>query len=350
MRSGNISYRLFFPCLIALLCSSCEKIFVEPDPANSPVQNYEYLWTDIHDRYSFLEYKNLNWDSLHKVFSERIQDGMSEEELFSVLADMMNTLRDGHANLVSPFNTSVYFPIFTGSPANFDSRLVLDHYLLRDPENYFITGALNNTILDTLGVKVGYIRYASFSSPVKPLEIDYVINRFVEANVDGVIFDVRSNGGGSLSNVFTLADRFADQARHCYTSEIKTGPGPEDFGDEEKIYVGPEGGQQFTGRTAVLINRGSYSATSFLALAMKPMPYVRLIGDSTGGGLGAPSNGELPNGWNYRFSVTRTLAPGGENWEDGIPPDILMDLDPDAADQGFDSMIERAIEYVVTGQ
>ena len=32
------------------------------------------------------------------------------------------------------------------------------------------------------------------------------------------------------------------------------------------------------------------------------------VGDTTGGGLGMPNGGELPNGWRYRFSVTRTLG------------------------------------------
>lgn len=82
---------------------------------------------------------------------------------------------------------------------------------------------------------------------------------------------------------------------------------------------------------------------------MKSLPYVKMIGDSTGGGLGAPTYAELPNGWTYRFSVTHTLSPKGDNWENGIPADILIDLDPVAELNGYDSIIERAIEFVATG-
>jgi hypothetical protein len=37
------------------------------------------------------------------------------------------------------------------------------------------------------------------------------------------------------------------------------------------------------------------------------------------------------------------------NWEDGVPPHIQVDLDPAAAVQGFDSMVERAIVFIRDG-
>jgi Peptidase family S41/Tricorn protease C1 domain len=335
---------LFFSAL------SCQKIFVKPDPPNTPQENFQYLWNDINNRYSFLQYKHINWDSLYNIYSSQIHSNMTQIQLFNVLANMMNELRDDHVNLSSPFNVSIYYPIILGSPQNFDNRLLLEHYLLRAPQNYYIAGSLNIAVLDTLGHHIGYIRYSSFLNPVGAFDIDFAIAYFRQANVDGVIIDVRNNGGGDVSNIFPLADRFADQKRLAYTSQLKLGPGADDFGDDQQVYIEPEGQHQFTGKIAVLTNRSSYSATSFFTLAMKSLPYVRIVGDSTGGGLGAPTSGELPNGWIYRFSVTQTIAPGGENWEIGIPADFLVDLDPSLAARGYDSIIERAIQYIITGK
>ncbi|HYV95562.1 MAG TPA: S41 family peptidase, partial [Chitinophagales bacterium] len=275
--------------------------------------------------------------------------GMLNEDLFSILGTMMNILRDGHVNLTSPFNISNYYPIFLNSPQNYDGRLVLEHYLLRDSAQYYITGSLQNTIIDTLGVRVGYIRYSSFLNPVSSYDISYVIKRFLADSVDGVIMDVRNNGGGDVGNVFTLVNHFADEKRLAYFSQIKAAPGAGDFTDDEYVYAEPAASYRFTGRIAVLTNRSCFSATSLFCLAMKQFPYVKMIGDSTGGGLGAPTYGELPNGWTYRFSVTRTLSPNGDNWENGIPADVLIDLDPVLQDEGYDSIIERAIEYIITG-
>lgn len=334
--------------LVLLLIGGCKKVFIDEDVANNPRENFDYLWNDIKNRYSFLEYKGLNWDEVYDSLSPKIKDGMSSIELFNVLATMMNTLRDGHVNLTSWFNVSNYFPIFLGSPQNYDSRLVLEHYLLRVPSRYYVTGGLQHTVIDTLGVRVGYIRYSSFLNTVHDYDISFVIDRFLADSCDGVIIDVRNNGGGDVGNVFPLANHFADSARLAYYSEIKTGPG-NNFGDREDVYFHPASSSVFTGRIALLTNRNSYSATSLFTLAMKSLPYVKMIGDSTGGGLGAPTYAELPNGWTYRFSVTHTLSPKGDNWENGIPADILIDLDPVAELNGYDSIIERAIEFVATG-
>jgi C-terminal processing protease CtpA/Prc len=64
----------------------------------------------------------------------------------------------------------------------------------------------------------------------------------------------------------------------------------------------------------------------------------------TGGGLGIPNGGQLPNGWTYRFSISRTLSPAGENFENGVPPDIQVVLTKADRDRGVDTVIERAIQ------
>jgi hypothetical protein len=328
--------------------AGCKNIFIDEDPAARPQETFDFLWNDLQDRYAYLDYKGVHWNEVYDTLAPKINEGMSNTELFNVLASMLNTLRDGHVNLYAWFNRSNYFPVFLGSPQNFDGRLVLENYLLRVPSRYYLTGGLQHTVLDTLGLRVGYVRYATFQTVVKDYEISFIVNRFLSDSCDGVIFDVRNNGGGSVSNVFTLVNHFADEKRLAYYSEIKTAPG-DNFGDREEVYTQPAASNVFTGRVAVLTNRTSYSATSLFTLAMKSLPHVKLIGDSTGGGLGAPTFAELPNGWSYRFSVTRTLSPNGDNWEDGIPADILVDLDPEIAVKGYDTMIERAMEYIKNG-
>jgi len=330
------------------LLFGCENIFINQDVANNPQENFDYLWNDIENRYSYLDYKDVDWNEVYDTLSPKIQDGMSNIELFNVLASMLNTLRDGHVNLESWFNISNYYPIFLSSPQNYDSRLVLERYLLRVPSRYYITGALQNTVIDTLGVRVGYIRYSSFLSSVPDYDISFVVNRFLADSCDGVIIDVRNNGGGDVGNVFQLANHFVDEERLAYYSQIKTAPG-NNFGDREDVYLEPASNYLWTNRVAVLSNRNSYSATSLFCLAMKALPYVKMIGDSTGGGLGAPTYAELPNGWTYRFSVTQTISPNGNNWESGVPADVLIDLNPNDVENGFDTIIERAIQYIITG-
>ena len=100
-------------------------------------------------------------------------------------------------------------------------------------------------------------------------------------------------------------------------------------------------------RVAVLIDRGSYSATSFFAVCTMGYPNIRLFGDYSGGGLGLPNGGALPNGWTYRFSITRTLALDGNNYENGVPPSERVILDPDCIAQGVDNVIEAAADWIM---
>ena len=108
----------------------------------------------------------------------------------------------------------------------------------------------------------------------------------------------------------------------------------------------PEVDNPYTGKVVLLIDRGSYSATSFFALCCRSYDNITLVGDTTGGGLGLPKGRQLPNGWYVRYSVTRTLAPDGTNFENGVPPDEVVVLDPLSTAAGKDNVIERACDII----
>lgn len=336
-----------------LLLQACTDAFVGKQPEDNPREVFEHLWGELERKYSYLDYKGLNWDSVYVRYSAQVQPGMDEVALFRLLEAMMNELRDGHANLEAPFSFSNYYPLWLNSPENFNGRLLLERYLRRDPSRHFITGPFSHTIIDTAGVRVGLVTYRSFMNGFSSDELDFVLQRFQGLN--GVIIDMRSNGGGAINNVYPLAGRFADAERVSHYNRMKSGPDKNDFGPDQTIYVRPAGEYRFTGKVVMLTNRGTYSAGSLFALQMRALPHARLVGDTTGGGLGIPNGGSLPNGWNYRFSVGQALSPeldaNGQryNWEDGIPPHIRVDLDPVLAAQGYDSMVERAIQYIATG-
>src|SRR5436853_6601275 len=72
---------------------SCQKIFIDEDVANNPQSNFNYLWNDIKNRYSYLDYKNIDWNKVYDTLAPKVHDGMSNEALFNVLGTMMNILR-----------------------------------------------------------------------------------------------------------------------------------------------------------------------------------------------------------------------------------------------------------------
>ena len=338
------SYIFILACLLAVAFTSCEKAFMKPDESNDPVNVFEYLWTRVDQLYTYFDIKGVDWDSVHAVYRPMVYDEMSDDSLFSVCAAMLNTLRDGHTNLFSDFDVmrSDTISYWMSEYNCFDDNVILQHYLTLV---YHQTGSIkHNAIRDG---KVAYLRYSSFSSSITDDDLKYVVNRYKDC--DGIILDLRQNGGGSVTNMYTLVSMFDCHGQPLFTSQHKAGTAHNDFTAPETSYAPSSSclNEPYTKPVAVLIDRGSYSATSIFALCATTYPNMFCMGDTTGGGLGLPNGGELPNGWRYRLSVTRTLALDGRNYENGVPPDILLKFDPQAATQGRDNIIDSACAIIV---
>lgn len=337
--TGTDSFLSFLIPLVwgLLLFSSCEKLMLAPDPKASPEEVFEYLWNDIGNRYAYFEEKDIDWDVIGRVYRQRLNNDMQENELFRLLGDMLYELKDGHVNLTSSFDRSRNWEWFQNFPLNYSQNLIDRYYLGAD---FRITGPLHNKIIDS----VMYINYRSFSDKITESNLERIMER--AEGLKGVIIDVRNNGGGKLANAFALAACFTERSYPFGRERVKTGPGHNDFSVWRTLSVHPREGRRFAGPVVVLTNRKSYSATSFFAQMMKTNPGAVLMGDNTGGGGGVPAFGELPNGWKYRFSATQTTTVDGEHLEFGVPVDIPVSLVSEDEQQGVDSIIEAALEWL----
>lgn len=331
---------LLFICSL-MLVFSCETLLFEAEVADNPRQNFEYLWQQCNEKYSFFDYKKIDWSAIKSKYDPQIKDKMTNEELFKVLFSMLNELQDGHVNLISPFRQSRFDFDLLG-PENIDVRVVREKYLKND---YVITGRFEHNVVGA-DRKVAYVRYESFDGSVSPAHVNYILSYY--RNMSGLIFDIRQNGGGSAANVFKILNQWASKKTLLYNSYLKSGPGPDDFEGPQAAYAEPnEDRFKFDKKIVVLIDRGTFSAASFFALAARELDNVILMGDRTGGGLGIPNGGQLPNAWTYRFSISQTLSPSGENFENGVPPDIQVLLSKADRDRGVDTVIERAIQEIL---
>ena len=322
------SYLTTCLCLVLALFTGCIR---EEEYDNSPRGNFEALWRIIDEQYCFLDYKQIDWDEVHDRYSGQIQDNMDGEALFEVLGNMLAELRDGHVNLYSAFNTARYWDWYLDYPRNFDEAIV-ENYLGRD---YRIGGGAKYTILED---NIGYVYYGDFSAAIGDGNLDEMLSYLAICN--GLIVDVRQNGGGNLTTAQKLASRFTDERVLTGYIMHKTGPGHSDFSDPEPVYTDPSDGVRWQKNVVVLTNRHSYSATNDFVNSMRCFPRVTLMGDKTGGGSGLPFSSELPNGWGVRFSASPHLSAEMEHIEFGIDPDIKVDMDE--TDREQDAIIEAA--------
>lgn len=332
--------KLIIAIVALLFCTSCEKVmFKKKGDTVNAVENFDYLWQQVDKRYAYFGYKNVNWDNMYVNYRLKVYEGMSEDSLFKVMGAMLNELRDGHVNLISPFNISVFDVDLLG-PENVDDRVILENYLGTDR---VITGPFTHDFLSNN--EVGYIRFRSFPGTVDNVQLDYVLDRYKDTK--GLIFDIRQNGGGVINDAYTILSRFIDKQTPVYQSRGKIGPAHDEFGEMEQSILPPsESTIKYLKKVVVLTDRGTYSSGSFFALMAKAMPNMVIMGDTTGGGLGLPNGGQLPNGWTYRCSITQTLDVFGNNYENGMPPQKLVLVDKIRLTQGIDDVLEAALDEI----
>ncbi|MDR2683700.1 MAG: peptidase S41, partial [Dysgonamonadaceae bacterium] len=220
MRTCNaLSLVPFAFCLLPVLLFSCIEI---PEYENNPRGNFEALWTIMDEHYCFFEYKEVDWDSIHGAYSQRISNSMSQESLFMLLNGMLQELKDGHVNLSTPFDVGRYWKWFEDYPASYDEDLIRN-YLGTD---YRIAGSIRYKILDD---NIAYLRYADFSSGIGETNLDYIIEK--TGICSGMIIDVRNNGGGVLTYSDVFASRFFNQKTLVGYIRHKTGKGHNDFSE-----------------------------------------------------------------------------------------------------------------------
>ncbi len=320
--------------LFPILLFSCIQ---EPKYSNTPRDNFEALWKIMDERYCFFEYKNIDWNSVHAKYSARISDKMNEEQLFGVLSEMLAELKDGHVNLYSSFDVSRYWSWYEDFPDNF-SATIQKRYLGKD---YQISSGIRYKLLSD---NIGYMYYESFSVDVGDGNLDQIISKFSLCN--GIIIDVRDNGGGNLTNVDLLAARFNNNRKLVGYISHKTGPGHAEFSKPYPTYLETTGRLRYQKPVVVLTNRHCFSSTNDFVSVMKQLDNVTIVGDSTGGGSGLPFSSELPNGWSVRFSSSPLYDADMKQTEFGIAPDVRVEMTDKDIQKNIDTIIEEARKII----
>ena len=350
-------------CLLSALC--CFTACLDDDQLeqdDSLRGNFEAFWQTLDEHYCFFDEKGVDWDGVHRKYAPLFNDSIKTQfELFNVLDEMVDTLRDGHINVYAPFNIARYWLWYEDYPANYDDNLVREYYL---GTNYWYTAGMQYVMYRRYSV--AYVRYSSFNSAIGATNLDYILALIRNAN--GMIIDIRNNGGGSLTNAVTLAERFATEKTLSGYIRHKTGPGHNDFSKPEPLYVEPADDRMMCDASVrpvvILTKRHCFSAANNFVQLMRTLDgtmtpdslgilfpkMIKICGDRTGGGSGLPFESVLPNGWSIRFSACPMTDPEGRSTESGIDPSpsLKVDMDSVSAFQNHrDDIIEAARQYII---
>ena len=182
---------------------------------------------------------------------------------------------------------------------------------------------------------IAYIQITEFD------EVTY--DQFAEAlavikgqDAKGLILDLRSNPGGSLSVVVDIARQILPEGLIVYT-EDRAG---------KRTEYSCDGDNELQIPLVVLVNGNSASASEILAGAIKDYGKGTLIGTTTFGKGIVQKILPLTDGTALKLTVSAYYTPKGNNIHSiGIDPDIECTFDADAYyEENIDNQLERAKE------
>ncbi|SNS09768.1 C-terminal processing peptidase-1. Serine peptidase. MEROPS family S41A [Pseudomonas nitroreducens] len=162
--------------------------------------------------------------------------------------------------------------------------------------------------LDFKAYRAGDPDYKSTTRDVKKL-----IAELQKDNVDGIVIDLRNNGGGSLQEATELTGLFIDQGP---TVLVRNSDGRVDVLNDD------EGKAFYTGPMTVLVNRLSASASEIFAGAMQDYHRALIVGGQTFG-KGTVQTIQPLNHGELKLTLAKFYRVSGQSTQhQGVIPDI----------------------------
>ena len=183
--------------------------------------------------------------------------------------------------------------------------------------------------------KIGFIKLPSFYADFNKkngrscfLDMKKEVEKLKADNVDGIIIDLRGNGGGSLEDVVKIGGLFIDKGPIV---QVKANdPKPQILED----YVG---GTVYDGPLAVMVDIGSASASEIFAAAMQDYKRAIIIGSKSTYGKGTVQRffnlDDFPTGSTEKLGAVKVTVQkfyrinGTSTQLKGVVPDVVL---PDA--------------------
>ncbi|OCG61671.1 carboxy terminal-processing peptidase [Gilliamella sp. Fer4-1] len=182
-------------------------------------------------------------------------------------------------------------------------------------------------IIDNQRGKVGVIEIPSFYMGLTE-KVESLLSKANKENLQGLVIDLRDNGGGSLTEVINLTGLFIDR-----------GPVVQVRDNLQKVitYDDKNKGIEYSGPLVVMINRYSASASEIFSAAMQDYGRALIVGETTYGkgtvqtsrNISYPVDARLHPNWPELGGAQYTIQKfyrinGGSTQLKGVEPDIEM--------------------------
>lgn len=199
---------------------------------------------------------------------------------------------------------------------------------------------------------IAYVALNTFGNSRVVKAFDAKYEKILEA--EGLIIDVRNNGGGNTTHGYSIISRLIDEPndKTSIWRSRKHIPVFKAWGRKQEWHEGnhgtiePRGDTPFSKPVVVLIGPNTYSAAEDFLVPLKASGRATLIGEPTGGSTGQPLIFNV-YGTRVAICVKWDRFPDGTDFVGvGVQPDIEIPLTKQDVRDGTDPVLEKAISFL----
>ncbi len=185
--------------------------------------------------------------------------------------------------------------------------------------------------------KVGHVHLAGFTSGAHG-EVAQAVRKLLRDGADGIVLDLRDNGGGLLNEAVLVSSIFIPEGK-IVSTKGRTRP--------ERVYEASGSSIPGSVPVAVLVNRQSASASEIVTGALQDRKRATVVGTRTFGKGVFQEIEPLSNGGALDITVGEYFLPSGRNIGgggvakgDGIAPDVkAVDNPKTKPDEALDKAV-----------
>lgn len=341
---------------------------------DTPATNFEVFTRTWAENYITFDQRRVDWNEVVRANRPKITSDTTPEQLFDVLAGMIEPFHDHHTYI----EASNINQVFQGNRVGTDRLLkanggefrsktmpalwaITNRLYITTPFRDFCTNpAFPNGQIQYARVddRIGYLRITAFGcrpkngSSAQGLEaLESALDEiFSDHGLRALVIDVRINFGGGDAYGLLIASRLATQKYLAYTTVARANAGDRNrWTPGDPSIVEPSSRPGFHGPVVLLTGLLTISAgETFTQALMGRTPHVTRIGENTQGVFSDVLDRKLPNGWTFGLPNEVLRTPEGTAFDvGGIPPDVTVPVFADAdVAAGRDPAMARALELL----
>ncbi len=355
----------------------CTEIPSEVERIN-PLFNFDVFAQTVKEHYAFMKLNNINWQTLAQQQRAKLSEESSAAELYTVLEETLELLKDNHAYLEAADEVYEALEQLTAKEETKSDEDLPEYgdFQVANAvaKNHFKEDLTKDSWLmkwGTLQDSIGYIivkamwLYADLEIPEEEIEAkgfvdayvdtfhsmdegDYIekevvgVSRILDSvmndlkNTKQIVIDQRFNGGGQDAVSFEILRRFNTERRQVVKTRLKVGDG---YSPMQTLYLEAHP-NAYTNPVYVLTSQQTGSAAEAFSICSMAIPNVKRIGAHTQGALSTALEKALPNGWVFSISNEIYMDTQANSYENiGVPVDYELQY-PNDRQTFFRSVID----------